>query len=348
MKKISRYLLFPVSLIYGGIILLRNYFYDKNILRSACFDFPLICVGNLAVGGTGKSPMVEYLAGILKDQFKVATLSRGYGRKTKGFLIADKNGSARSLGDEPSQFYSKFDNITVAVAEDRVLAIPQLLVERPEIGVILLDDAFQHREVRAGLNILLTEYDHLYSADCLLPFGTLRDTRQSSKRADIIVVTKCPENMVPREQSRIIASLEPLSHQQVFFTSLAYDTPYHIITGEKRELTKGDDAHIICGIANPKPLVKYVSSKVKSVGVKAYRDHYDFSAGDVTEMIRMANPESPERSVILTTEKDAMRLRAFAPVLTNIPVYAIPVRHIFLFNGEEPFKKKIISFVIKF
>ncbi len=180
MLKSFRYILFPFSIIYGGIIWARNKMFDKNILRSAKFNFPVICVGNLAVGGTGKTPMTEYLIRMLAGKYRVATLSRGYKRKTKGFAIADENTTAIDIGDEPMQIHKKFPGVTVAVAEERIIGIPQLLYARPETQAIILDDAFQHREVKAGLNILLTDFQNLYTRDFLLPAGDLRDIKSSS------------------------------------------------------------------------------------------------------------------------------------------------------------------------
>ena len=195
MLKSFRYLLLPISLVYGGIIGLRNWLFDKKILKSSSFNFPIICVGNLAVGGTGKTPMVEYLIRLLKDEFNIATLSRGYKRKTKGFAIANEKTTALEIGDEPMQFHKKFSTITVAVGEERLVAIPQLLHDKPATEVIILDDAFQHRYVNAGLNILLTEYNNLFTRDFMMPAGDLRDVKSSKIRADIFLVTKCKNNL---------------------------------------------------------------------------------------------------------------------------------------------------------
>ena len=212
----------PFSLIYGVIIRMRNRLYDKKIFRSAKFDFPLICVGNLAVGGTGKTPMVEYLVSILEKKYEVATLSRGYKRKTKGFLIASEKSKALEIGDEPMQIHKKFPGITVAVAEERVIGIPQLLFSKPGTEVIILDDAFQHREVAAGLNILLTDFNNLYSRDYMLPTGNLRDTKKSSERADIIIVTKCKSNLTADEKVSVINELKPKANQEIFFATIIF------------------------------------------------------------------------------------------------------------------------------
>ena len=200
--KSFRILLFPFSLLYWLGIAVRNFLYDKKVFRSASFGLPLICVGNLSVGGTGKSPMTEYLVRLLKDQFRVATLSRGYKRRTKGYALANESASALEIGDEPMQFHRKFPDIAVAVGEERIVAIPQLLHDRPGTDVIILDDAFQHRAVKAGLNILLTEYGNLFTSDFYLPTGDLRDLKSSYRRAEIIVVTKCKPDLSAEEKNK--------------------------------------------------------------------------------------------------------------------------------------------------
>ena len=274
MLRSFRYLLFPVSLVYGGIVWLRNWLYDKNIFKSAAFNFPVICVGNLATGGTGKTPMVEYLVRLLKNEFKTATLSRGYKRKTKGFAIANENTTALEIGDEPMQFHLKFPEITVAVGEERLEAIPQLLHWHPETEVIILDDAFQHRSVRAGLNILLTEYNNLYTRDLMLPAGDLRDTRLSNKRADIIIVTKCKPDLSETERQSLIAEIDPAQHQSLYFTTLTYGTPYHLYSEQEISISKNMDTLLLCGIANPGQLKEYINKHVHTYDMLSYPDHH--------------------------------------------------------------------------
>jgi len=223
-----RILLFPLSLLYALVVILRNWCYDKKILASAQFNLPIICVGNLAVGGTGKSPMVELLIRMLKDRFEIAVLSRGYKRKTKGYALAGAHTTALDIGDEPMQFHSKFPDVAVAVGEERIVAIPQLLHDRPHTRAVILDDAFQHRAVRPGLNILLTDYSNLFTRDWWLPSGDLRDAPGGYRRADAIVVTKCPETLTEEERRAIMIEINPLKHQQVFFSSIRYGQPYHI------------------------------------------------------------------------------------------------------------------------
>jgi tetraacyldisaccharide 4'-kinase len=216
--KSFRILLFPFALIYLLIILIRNKLFDKGFFSSAEFGLPLICVGNLSVGGTGKSPMVEFLVRNLKDDFKVATLSRGYKRKTKGYALANEKSDALEIGDEPMQFHLKFPGLPVAVGEERLDAISQLLHDRPETQCIILDDAFQHRAIKAGMNILLTDYNNLFTRDFYLPTGDLRDLKSSYKRAEIIVVTKCDPDITEKERKEITDEIEPLANQHIFFT----------------------------------------------------------------------------------------------------------------------------------
>ena len=340
-----RYILMPFSFIYGGIIFVRNKLFDKNILRSATFDFPLICVGNLAVGGTGKTPLVEYLVKMLSQKHKVATLSRGYKRKTKGFLIANKQTQAIDIGDEPMQIHQKFSEIVVAVAEERVMGIPQLLFEKPETEVIILDDAFQHREIKAGLNILLTDYSHLYTKDFLLPTGNLRDIKSSCKRADIIVVTKCKSDLDEKEKKSIIDELNLLPNQKVLFTKIEYENPYHLFSKESFLLEKDLEVLLVCGIANPATIGEVLKSKVSSFQMLRYKDHYNFHPDDVKKIEERFSKIESTKKIILTTEKDAVRLLKFEKEFAQFPIYVLPMAHQFLFGEESEFEKIIFDFV---
>lgn len=232
--------------------------YDKKYLPSAEFNFPLICVGNIAVGGTGKSPMVEYLLNLLHQQFTVATLSRGYKRKTKGYVLANHTTTALDIGDEPMQFHIKFPDVAVAVGEKRILAIPELLQDQSKLQCIILDDAFQHRSVKAGLNILLTEYGNLYTRDFFLPTGDLRDEWASANRSDIIIVTKCPADLSTDQKQKLIRRIHPLPTQRIYFTTIEYGIPYHINSSIQRKVTQEDEILLVCGIANPRPLKEYL------------------------------------------------------------------------------------------
>jgi tetraacyldisaccharide 4'-kinase len=343
-----RYILFPFSVVYGSVIGLRNKLFDKNILRSASFNFPIVCIGNLALGGTGKTPMTEYLIRLLDQQYEVATLSRGYKRKTKGFAIADEKTTAIDIGDEPMQLHKKFPNVSVAVAEERVVGIPQLLHSRPQTQVILLDDAFQHREVRAGLNILLTEYSHLYTRDLILPAGNLRDVKQSSARAHIIVVTKCKTDLEEAEKNALIKELDPLPHQKIYFTSIDYGMPHHLFTKETISLNQDVAVLLISGVANPKPLEEVVGSYVADYDLMLYRDHHIFSIDDFAAIKRRFGELGSPQKIILTTEKDGVRLAKFESELQHLPVYVLPMKHRFLFDEAAAFNSQVVGFVKDF
>jgi len=348
MLRSFRYLLFPFSLIYGGVVWLRNKMFDKNIFKSATFNFPIICVGNIAVGGTGKTPMTEYLIRLLKNDFNTATLSRGYKRKTKGFAIADATSTALEIGDEPMQFHIKFPSVTVAVGEARIEAIPQLLHDKDDTEVIILDDAFQHRTVNAGLNIVLTAYNNLYTRDLILPAGDLRDVKASMKRADIIVVTKCNPSLTVKEKESIIKEIAPLSHQSVFFTEIVYGIPYHLFKTSNATITASTNILLICGIANPRPLKNYLESKIHSYDMLRYPDHHIFNMDDLADIKKQFAKITSENKVMITTEKDAVRLVKFEEVLKEFPVFVLPIEHAFLFKEEEKFNKLVLNFIQKF
>ena len=348
MLKSFRYLFFPLALIYNGVIWLRNILYDKNILKSVSFNFPLICIGNLATGGTGKTPMVEYLIRFLKPNYKIATLSRGYKRKTTGFAIADKNTTALDIGDEPMQLHQKFKDILIAVCEERIEAVPQLLQQKPDTEVIILDDAFQHRQVRAGMNILLTEYANLYTRDFILPAGDLRDVQSSSKRADIIIITKCKADLSETEKISIITEIRPLANQIIFFTTLIYGKPFHLFTKDELIIEQDCEILLVCGIANPRPLKDYLTKLVDTYEMIRYADHHIFHSNDLKEIKHQFDKIKTLKKIILTTEKDAVRLQKFSLELKKIPIYVIPIEHRFMFNETEKFNSAITTFVNKF
>ncbi|CAN5132838.1 tetraacyldisaccharide 4'-kinase [soil metagenome] len=343
-----RFVLFPLSVIYGAAIRIRNMLFDKNLLHSASFNFPVICIGNLAVGGTGKTPMAEHLIWLLKSDYKIATLSRGYKRKTKGFAIAGKNTTALDIGDEPMQFHKKFPDVTIAVAEERLVAIPQLLHANPETQVIILDDAFQHRQVRAGLNILLTDYKNLYTRDFILPAGDLRDVRASSSRADIIVVTKSPVDLTTEEKNKLIKELNPEKHQSVFFTTIVYADLYHLFTQEEKSLQPETNVLLVCGIANPKPIKDMLNATLETYEMMRFNDHHIFTIADLKEIkSEFAGIEANDK-IIITTEKDGVRLEKYESELSALPIYVLPMKHQFLFDEEPVFNEHISRFISSF
>lgn len=346
--KSFRVLLLPFAILFWLAVAVRNWMYDKKIFRSTSFGLPLISVGNLSVGGTGKSPMVEYLVLHLKNRFKVATLSRGYKRKTKGYALATENTTAIEIGDEPMQFFLKFPDVPVAVGEERLVAIPQLLHDHPETQAIILDDAFQHRTINAGLNILLTDYNNLFTRDFFLPTGDLRDQRSSYKRAQLIVVTKCPPDLPQTERQAIVEEINPLPHQKVFFTSISYGTPYHITKHDFCFFNEQTEVLLVTGIANPKPLKNYLEERVETYYMMAYPDHYIFTLMDWRDIKKRFDGMDAEKKIILTTEKDAMRLIKFRNEIDGMPFYVLPIEHKFLFHQENEFNNEVIQFIQNF
>jgi len=343
-----RILLFPFSLIYALIVTIRNWCFDKKILPSTSFNLPVICVGNLAVGGTGKSPMVEWLIQSLKDRYPVAVLSRGYKRKTRGYALANASTTALDIGDEPMQFHSKFPEVAVAVGEERIVAIPQLLHDRPETRAILLDDAFQHRAVKAGLNILLTDYSNLFTRDWWLPSGDLRDAPSSYRRAQAIVVTKCPDDLEDDQRRAIAIEIGPRPGQELFFSAIDYGTPYHITRLDQGVIDEDVEVLLVTGIANPAPLKRWLNDHSRTYYEIAYSDHHIFTIDDLHTITRRFTSISAGKKLILTTEKDAVRLIKFRQELEAWPFYVLPITPRFLFGEEGRFADMIIQFINEF
>ncbi len=345
--KSFRILLLPFACIYWLVIAIRNFLYDKNILKTTKFSLPLINVGNLAVGGTGKSPMVEYIIVLLQQQYKVATLSRGYKRRTKGYVLANENITALEIGDEPMQFYTKFKDVTVTVGEARVEAVPQLLHDRPETDVIILDDAFQHRAITAGYNILLTDYNNLYTRDFYLPTGDLRDLKSRYKAAQAIVVTKCPADLSEKQAQKIKNEIKPYPGQSVYFTALGYNHCYHIFSKQPLILNEKQEVVMVTGIANPAPLKKYVAAHTKAFHLIQYSDHHIFSIDDIKEIVKKYEGIEQVQKLILTTEKDAVRLMKYEKEYSHLPIFVIPVKHVFLYGAQKHFDEQLLNFIIE-
>tara|TARA_R100000306_G_scaffold20100_1_gene23960 strand:- start:6202 stop:7215 length:1014 start_codon:yes stop_codon:yes gene_type:complete len=326
--KMVRKLLFPFAVLYGWVTGFRNYLYNKNILESKEYNLPIICVGNLSVGGTGKSPMIEFLIETLQDDYKVAVLSRGYKRKTSGYLEVLPSHTAEETGDEPLQFKKKFPNSTVAVCADRRTGIEQL---QKKAEVILLDDAFQHRKVKADTNILLTPFHDLYINDYMLPTGNLREPRKGAGRADIIVVTKCPKK-VPYSKLQRIEFVIPLQNlQKIYFSSIGYDdTIYGKTENLPLNYLKDKKFTLVTGIANPTPLVEFLNEEGFQFDHDNYADHHNFSAEEIKKLSK--------KELILTTEKDYMRLQN---KLNKYALYYLPITTK-IKNDQEAFFKEAI------
>lgn len=324
-----RKLLYPLSVIYDGVTFLRNRFYDWNVLESTTYDIPVICVGNLSVGGTGKSPMIEYIISVLKDDYRVAVLSRGYKRNTKGFFLVEKHHTVSEVGDEPLQFKNKFPDIVVAVDADRRRGIKNL---ETQADVILLDDAFQHRKVKPSFSVLLTTYNDLYIHDLLLPAGDLRESRREAKKADVIVVTKCPENLAYSEQQKIQYDLKPGRGQHVYFSAISYATVLQGSSAIKHiEYLIDKEFTLVTGIANPAPLVLYLKEMKLNFEHKSFSDHHNFTTKEIEDL--------DQNKIILTTEKDFMRLK---DKIQKAELYYLPISTSFL-NKEEGFINRIKS-----
>ncbi|MCF3108412.1 tetraacyldisaccharide 4'-kinase [Niabella sp. CC-SYL272] len=340
-------LLLPVSWLYIAGVRIFSFLYDSGLKKSRSYPLPVICIGNLSVGGTGKSPMVEYIVRLLKDRYRLATVSRGYGRRTRGFLVAGNDATAVMIGDEPMQFHTKFPEITVAVAEKRATAIEELLRREPP-EVILLDDAFQHRAVTSGLNILLTAYDNRFTGDAYLPAGQLRDLKSHYKKADCIVVTKCPPVLPEAEQQAIRYEINPLPGQLVFFAALEYGNLYPVF-GEKEWSPDGiDTLLLVTGIANPEPLKEQLQQYKKEIRTFYFEDHYDFRPEDIDRLLLDYNAFKNGTAAFITTEKDSVRLLRFKAQLEAVALFALPVRHRFLLDGSKKFDTLIGDFIQNF
>lgn len=327
-----RKILYPFSLIYALAVYIRNYLYDVGILRSKKSKTPTICIGNLSVGGTGKTPMAELFISLLKDNHEVALLSRGYRRQSKGFVLADKTSKVDDIGDEPFQIHSKFRDITVAVDADRQNGIA-VLEEINSPDVIILDDAFQHRKVTYGLSILLTAYGNLYCDDWYLPTGNLRDSKREAKRADLIVVTKCLPSLSRKEQKRITDRLRPEANQQVLFSSLTYNPE---IIGQDGSFPldyfRDKQFTLVTGIANPKPLVAYLEEAGLTFEHLRYKDHHAFTEKEVQQL--------QQKKYLLTTEKDYVRLKGKVE-----GVHYLPIKHQFLDDGRKILTASLENFM---
>jgi tetraacyldisaccharide 4'-kinase len=343
-----RLLLFPFSLLVYVYLRIRNWLYNKKVFESTAFNFPLICVGNLSIGGTGKSPMVEYLLSSLHNRYEVATISRGYKRKTKGYVLAGSQSTALEIGDEPMQFHLKFPDVAVAVCEQRKLAVPELLHDRPGTDAIILDDAFQHRSIQAGMNILLTDFNNPYWFDWYLPTGDLRDNKRSIKRAQVIIVTKCPPDLSNEKKKEYIRHIKPLKSQKVFFTMIEYGVPYHVIKKTACQLSQQMEVLLVCGIANPAPLKEYIEKNSSAYFEKNFTDHHIFTIDDWKEIEERFNKLDGKENVILTTEKDAVRLVKFGELLHDKPLYVLPIRSTFLFGEDQQFNKLVTGFIESF
>lgn len=347
-------LLKPISLIYGLITGIRNWLYDTGISKSISFRLPIISVGNLAVGGTGKTPHVEYIVSLFGNNAQIATLSRGYKRKTKGFVLANENSDSKEIGDEPYQIYIKNKHIHVAVDEKRVHGVTKLREIFPDLELILLDDAFQHRQIKAGLSILLTDYSNLYTRDTYLPTGNLRESRKGSKRADIIIVTKCPKQMPSIDMRLIETELKLLPYQSLYFSNYRYSEiepvfPDKIVDKTNLELVKKSKTAIllVAGIAHPQALCTYLNQYTSTFDALIFPDHYSFQRKDMKLINEKLDKLDTTDKIIIVTEKDAARIVSQADEWSSFHhiLYKLPIKVNILNNQESNFKTKIYNYV---
>ncbi len=346
-------ILLPISFIYGLIVKFRNFLYNFKVFKSTEFDIPIIVVGNLTVGGTGKTPVSEYLITLLSNHFAVAFLSRGYRRKTKGYVLADTNSSPRDIGDEPFQVKQKFENLIVAVDEKRVRGISNLLKIKTKPDVIILDDAYQHRSVKPGLSILIIDYSQPIERDFFIPSGRLRDSVKEKDRADIVLITKSPDSIRPIDMRIMHTELKIKAFQSLFFSGLNYQNLRSLSGESSHDVSVSDlknkDILLLTGIGNTKPILLFCKEKTKSYIHLSYKDHHDYSIKDLKTISDNFNLISSQNKIILTTEKDAVKLNLIIPknhdLIENI--YFVPIKIKILNNEQEVFNSIILNFVKK-
>ena len=355
-KKVKHILFFPFAILYGIITGIRNWLFDQEILPSTSFNIPIISVGNLAVGGTGKTPHTEFILSILQNDWKTAMLSRGYKRNTKGFQLGKQTSDSKTLGDEPFQIFQKFPDVTVSVDENRVHGVKELQKQIPGLQLVVLDDAFQHRYIQAGLSILLTDFENLYSRDMLLPAGQLREWKSGSSRANIIVITKCPEDMKPIDMRVYETELKPENNQSLFFSTFIYDELCPVFPDTNHEKwtylkIKETNAEIllVAGIASPEPILHHLNKYTTNIKTLFFEDHHAFQSKDFNLINKRLGGLSSINKIILVTEKDAVRLMSnpnYPETLKSI-TFALPIRVHILHDQETLFIQKIKSYVVE-
>jgi tetraacyldisaccharide 4'-kinase len=347
---------YPISILFGIVTFVRNWLFDKQILTSTSFKIPIISVGNLAVGGTGKTPHTEFLLSFLQNEWTVAVLSRGYLRKTKGFYLADEKSNSNTLGDEPYQIHKKFPNIVVAVDEKRVRGVKKLQEIHQKLQIVVLDDAFQHRYIQAGLSILLTDYSNLYINDTLLPAGNLREYKSGSNRANIIIVTKCPTDLRPIEMRMLEQHLMPQTNQALFFSCFQYDEVRPVFSdiiaenwNFKRISELNANVLLVAGIVNPQPIVEYLSKYTNNIETCFFEDHHSFDERDFRNIQKLFDAIASTEKILLVTEKDAARLvsNKYFPEQLKSKTFALPISVKILNNQENIFIQKIKNYVIE-
>ena len=345
----------PLSIIFGLITYIRNRLFDYDVIQSHEFEIPVISVGNINVGGTGKTPHIEYLVSILKNEFSIAVLSRGYKRDTKDFIIADTNSTVYEIGDEPRQIKQKFPDIEVAVCEKRVKGIKNLISNFKTLEIILLDDAYQHRYVKPGISVLLIDYNHPLYKDHLLPYGSLRESHHEIRRANIIIITKSPLEIKPIEKRIMIKNVHPFPYQSLYFTAFNYSQPNPVFENSGFATcfatlkNENYTVLLVTGIANPAPLVSFLNKQCITIIHIAYRDHHKYTIVDLKKIANKFDAIDSGKKIILTTEKDSVRLNDLPDIqlLFSRPIFYLSVDIQFLNNEKHLFDNQIIDYVKK-
>ncbi len=338
-----RLLFFLISIIYRIIITTRNFLFDYGILNSRTHNISIICIGNLSLGGSGKTPHTNYIAKLLSPNYKIAILSRGYGRKSSGFNYVELDSTTSVVGDEPLQLKLNNPNCLVAVNNNRNKGVEKILIEHPETKIILLDDGFQHRRIKAGLNIIVTPFYKPFTKDLLMPLGTLRESPNGAKRADIIIVSKTPTHTNQSEKRKIIKSLNLKTHQKGYFSSITYNKYLCIKNNTELENEEEFNITLVSGIANSMPLVDHLEKQGRKVTLIKFADHHNYSSKDIDNILLIHNKNKSTKKLILTTEKDATKLRKFSTTLNIENVYYITIN--IVINNKEIFDKQILDYV---
>lgn len=353
MSKRRSLILYPFSLVYGIITGFRNFLYDYALIKATEFDVPIICVGNITVGGTGKTPHTEYLARLLSEGYRVAVLSRGYGRKTSDFRIVEKTSAVSETGDEPLQMKLNLGEITVAVDRNRVKGVRRLMEADPSIDVILLDDAYQHRRISPGFNILLTSYDNLITTDRILPWGNLRESAKGMRRADIILVTKSPSDLSAIDRRLIVKEINKNPGQYLYFTTIDYGEPCRVFSesgdDDNAAVQPGSPVLLVTGVANPEPLTGYIAQRYRLSGEMHFPDHHRFTKKDIDNVFKAYDSIPGDAKYIFTTQKDAVRIREFANIADPYreAFRYVPIGISFLNDDREEFENIIKEYVGK-
>ncbi len=356
MKKRNNILLYPFSVIYGMITDIRNFLYNTGVFKSKEFRIPVICVGNITVGGTGKTPHTEYLIELLQEHFKIAVLSRGYKRKTRGFVVAEKSSGVKEIGDEPKQMSMKFPDVLMVVDRNRVDGVNEIMETWPQTEAVILDDGFQHRKIKPGFSILLTDFSRLMIKDSMLPYGNLREHIDNKRRADIIIVSKSPRNLNPMQRRIMVKDIGKAPYQHLYFTSVNYKDPVPVfgdadisrrcpVMSDKNE----GGAVLVTGIANADPLKEHLLLTFPEIKHLSYPDHYNFRDADIKSILTAFEELKAPVKYVFTTEKDAVRLREFTNIAEPLKsaLFYIPIGINFLNDDKEEFDKIIIDYVRK-